>query len=113
MCNAGSAVVMAVELIIAPEVEPDLAEAYAWYEARRTGLGEEFLSCVDAGIAATCRMPEMYAAVHEQYRRRFVRRFPYAIFYELELLRWAQIKDGDRCWVHLSHSCICCLSFLP
>jgi toxin ParE1/3/4 len=73
---------MAVELIIAPEVEQDLAEAYAWYEARRTGLGEEFLSCVDAGIAAVCRMPEMYAAIHEQYRRRFVRRFPYAIFYE-------------------------------
>jgi len=33
---------MAVELIIAPEVEQDFAEAYAWYEARRTGLGEEF-----------------------------------------------------------------------
>src|SRR2546428_9820034 len=27
------------------------------------------------------------------------------VFYKLELLRWAQIKDGDRCWVHLSHSC--------
>jgi len=72
---------MAVEFIIAPEVEQDLAETYAWYEARRTGLGEEFLSCVDAGIAATCCMPEMYAAIHEQYRRRFVRRLPYAIFY--------------------------------
>jgi len=29
-----------------------------------------------------CCMPEMYAAIHEQYRRRFVRCFPYAIFYE-------------------------------
>jgi hypothetical protein len=43
----------------------------------------EFLSCVDAGIAAICRMPEMYAAIHEQYRRRFVHRFPYAIFCEI------------------------------
>jgi hypothetical protein len=58
---------MAVDFIIAPEVEQDLAEAYACYEARRTGLGEEFLSCVDAGIAAICRMLEMYAAIHEQY----------------------------------------------
>ena len=65
---------MAVDLIIAPEVERDLAKAYAWYEARRTGLGEEFLSCVDAAIAAICRMPEMYSTVHEQYRRNFVRR---------------------------------------
>ena len=56
---------MAAELIIAPEVEQDLAEAYAWYEARRVGLGEEFLSCVDGCIAAICRMPEMYTIVHE------------------------------------------------
>jgi hypothetical protein len=39
---------MAAELIIAPEAEQDLAEAYAWYEGRRIGLGEEFLSGVDA-----------------------------------------------------------------
>ena len=30
--NEGSEVVMAAELIIAPEAEQDLAEAYAWYE---------------------------------------------------------------------------------
>ena len=57
---------MAAELILAPEVEQDIAEAYAWYEARRAGLGEEFLSCVDACLAAICRLPEMQAAVHEQ-----------------------------------------------
>ena len=74
---------MAAELILAPEVEQDIAEAYAWYEARRAGLGEEFLSCVDACLAAICRLPEMQAAVHEQYRRRFVCRFPYAVFYEI------------------------------
>jgi len=34
------------------------------------------------------------------------------VFYKLELLRWAQIKDGDRCWVHLSPSYIYCVSFL-
>lgn len=46
---------MAAELIIAPEAEQDLAEAYAWYEGRRSGLGEEFLSCVDACVEAICR----------------------------------------------------------
>jgi hypothetical protein len=39
---------MAAELIVAPEAELDVAEAYAWYETRREGLGEEFLSSVDA-----------------------------------------------------------------
>ena len=38
-CNARSAVVTVVECIIAPKVEQDLAEAYAWYEARRDRAG--------------------------------------------------------------------------
>jgi plasmid stabilization system protein ParE len=73
---------MAAKLVIAPEAEQDLAEAYAWYERQRTGLGEEFLGCVDGCIEAVCRSPGMYAVIHENYRRGLVRRFPYAIFYE-------------------------------
>jgi plasmid stabilization system protein ParE len=76
---------MAAELIIAPEVEQDLAEASAWYESHRAGLGEEFLSCVDACIAAILRMPEMQAIVYKRYRRALVRRFPYAVFYERDV----------------------------
>ncbi len=73
---------MAAELIIAPEAEQDIGEAYGWYEGRRAGLGEEFLTCVDACIEAICRTPEMHATIHENYRRGLVRRFPYAVFYE-------------------------------
>jgi plasmid stabilization system protein ParE len=73
---------MAAKLIVAPEAEQDLAEAYDWYEAQRIGLGEDFLSCVDARIRSICRAPQMCAFVHESYRRALVRRFPYAIFYE-------------------------------
>jgi len=42
---------MAVELVFAPEVEQDVEEAYQWYKDRRIGLGEEFLSCVEAGYS--------------------------------------------------------------
>lgn len=73
---------MAADLKFAPEAEQDLAGAYAWYEHQRTGLGEEFLSCVDARIEAICRSPEMHEIVHENYRRALIRRFPFAILYE-------------------------------
>jgi len=69
-------------LIFAAETEQDLGEAYAWYESQRTGLGEDFLTCVDACIDGLCRVPQMHHKVHENYRRALVRRFPYAIFYE-------------------------------
>lgn len=73
---------MAAKLVIAPEAERDLVQAYAWYEDRRDGLGEEFLGCVDACIQAICRTPEMYPPIHDSYRRGLVRRFPYAVFYD-------------------------------
>jgi plasmid stabilization system protein ParE len=73
---------MPAKLVVAPEAERDIAEAYAWYESRRIGLGEEFLSSVDACIQGIRRRPEMYPLVHEAYRRSLTRRFPYAVFYE-------------------------------
>ena len=73
---------MTAELIFAPEAERDISEAYAWYEGRRVGLGEEFLSCIEACSEAIRRTPEMHGTIHENYRRSLVRRFPYAVFYE-------------------------------
>jgi plasmid stabilization system protein ParE len=73
---------MHANLVIAPEAELDIAEAYVWYERRRIGLGEEFLSSVDACMEGIRRHPEMYPLVHENYRRSLIRRFPYAVFYD-------------------------------
>lgn len=73
---------MAVDLIISVEAEQDISEAYAWYEDRRVGLGEEFLSSVDACLEAIRRQPELHPVVHESYRRALIRRFPCAVFYE-------------------------------
>lgn len=46
-------------LIILPEAELDVAQAYVWYEQHESGLGEEFLRCVDACIQFIRRNPEM------------------------------------------------------
>jgi plasmid stabilization system protein ParE len=73
---------MVKSLIILPEAEQDIIDAYDWYQNQELGLGEEFLRCVDASIQFIQRNPEMYEIAHASYRRVLVRRFPYAIFYE-------------------------------
>ncbi len=73
---------MAAELVIAPEAERDLADAFAWYETRRVGLGEESLGCVDPCTEAIRHTPDMYVLVHASFRRGLARRFPHAVFYE-------------------------------
>ena len=54
---------MAAKLVVAPEAELDIAETDVWYERRRTGLGEELLSSVDASMEGIRRQPEMYPLV--------------------------------------------------
>ena len=69
---------------LTPEAEQDVDDAIKWYDERGAGLGDEFLRCIDACVAAIERNPELYPVVHRRMRRALVRRFPYAVFYELE-----------------------------
>lgn len=75
---------MSLPLIITPEAEADLAEAKAWYESKREGLGEQLVLCVEAGIEHIRRVPEAATEVHPGVRRVVVRRFPYGIFYRID-----------------------------
>jgi plasmid stabilization system protein ParE len=68
-------------LIIRPEAETDLTEAYDWYESQLAGLGAEFLLVVEASLAAIQRNPKQYQVLHRGIRRALTRRFPFGIFY--------------------------------
>ena len=68
-------------LIVRPEAEVELAEAYQWYEQQVHGLGAQFLLCVDAVMASIERNPQLFPVVHKGViRRALTRRFPYSVF---------------------------------
>ncbi len=66
-----------------PEAETDVCEAYNWYEDREPGLGEEFLRCVEACLLHIRRHPLLFPVAVDEFRRCYIRRFPYEIFYEV------------------------------
>ena len=70
------------EILFLPEVADDLSEASAWYEERHVGLGDAFLSCVEACLEVLRKTPELNEIVYNRFRRALVRRFPYVVFYE-------------------------------
>lgn len=74
---------MASNLVLTPESELDIADAFHWYQEQREGLGEEFLNCLEASLQALIRNPNICGVVHENYRRCLMRRFPYVVLYEL------------------------------
>lgn len=67
-----------------PEVEDDAVLAYHWYEGKVPGLGEEFLRTFYAGAVEIARNPLLYPPLHRQFRRRLLRRFPYALYFTVE-----------------------------
>ena len=55
-------------LVFRPEVREELNDASNWYQSQQTGLGDEFLDCVDNMLNRICQMPESYAVVYLDVR---------------------------------------------
>ena len=70
-------------LIIWPDAEADLAEAAQWYEAQERGLGRQFMHAFRGATSILRRTPLHYQPVVEEARRVLLRRFPYAVFFEI------------------------------
>lgn len=75
---------MTYALRFLPEVERDIRNGRTWYEEKAQGLGEEFLRVFYGSSQELTRNPKMYPTVHRDFRRRLLRRFPYAIYFRIE-----------------------------
>lgn len=71
-------------VLIRPRAEGDLREAHRWYEAQRTGLGDEFLDEVQRALLYLEEQPERRPLYYRAFRRLLTRRFPYKLFYRIE-----------------------------
>jgi plasmid stabilization system protein ParE len=68
-----------------PEVEHDIAEAAAWYEARQPGMGAEFVEEVIRVWHELEKNPLLNSRRHprKNIRWRYPERFPYRVIYEV------------------------------
>jgi len=72
-----------VRLRLLPAAEQDLANGADFYESQKTGLGIYFNQCLSTDIESL----KFYFAVHEKYGgfyRLLSKRFPFAIYYQVE-----------------------------
>jgi plasmid stabilization system protein ParE len=69
--------------VLRPAAAADVEEAWRWYEARRAGLGDEFLEAVRAALESIRAHPESAPLVRRDIHRHLLRRFPYGLFYRI------------------------------
>jgi hypothetical protein len=66
-----------------PEADAELAEAREWYSHQRQDLDLEFMQCIDDILSRVVYNPHLFPIVYRNLRRAIVRRFPFAVFYEI------------------------------
>ncbi len=73
------------QIIVRPEAEAEVQQAFDWYEEQSKGLGLEFLRAIEACLSGVTRNPFAYTVVKDpNVRRALVRRFPYVLFYLID-----------------------------
>ena len=72
---------MTPRFVFHPAARDELREALEWYDAQRTGLGDELLDIVRAAIDRVGEFPDLSPEVIPRLRRAVLSRFPYALFY--------------------------------
>jgi plasmid stabilization system protein ParE len=100
---------MSRPILIRPEAEAEMADAFNWHEDRVAGLGCEFLMAIDACLQRITRNPDQHPLVHKTVRRALLRRFPYGIFFISEperivVLAVFHAKRNPRRW--LERTCL-------
>ncbi len=75
---------MSLPVVLREEAEQEFDEAFDYYEARRTGLGVDFVEEVQQVLDRIAVLPRLHAVVLADIRKAVVRRFPYCVFYRCE-----------------------------
>ena len=72
---------MTPRLFVRKAARGDMAEAFAWYEGRRVGLGQEFLDAAAASLARIEQQPQIFSLAVDDIRMAPLRRFPYVVYF--------------------------------
>jgi toxin ParE1/3/4 len=78
---------LTLSVVFLDEAEAELEEAQAWNEERSPGLGQSFVTSVQAAVERIRRAPFQFPAVDRDVRRALTRRCPYGVFF---------VTDEDR-----------------
>jgi toxin ParE1/3/4 len=76
---------MSFQLIFKAPARIEYAEAVAWYEQQRAGLGKEFSLDVEHALKRAQTNPERFSKVHRQARKIRLQRFSrYSIYFAVK-----------------------------
>jgi plasmid stabilization system protein ParE len=85
------------------EAASDVMSAREWYDAQRSGLGDDFVATLEHIIGLVAELPEAFPEIAAGHRRALLGRFPYALYYraegrELEVVACLHTRRTSDSW---------------
>ena len=74
---------MSLRVLFRRAARIEFEDAAAWYEDRRRGLGEQFISEIGEAVEKAAERPKQYPVVFGDVRRTVCRRFPFAVYFRV------------------------------
>ena len=74
-----------LNLIIHPQAQGEITDAYKWYRIRSEKLGHDFLRETDKSIHSAKNSPLHYPIIEENIRRIKMHKFPYNLYFAVEI----------------------------
>ena len=68
-------------ILVRPAAAADIEDVFAWYQAQRFGLGEEFREALRSTLNLVAENPQLYQVIYRGTRRALLKRFPYGVFF--------------------------------
>ena len=78
---------MTLPVVLRRAARGEFDDAALWYEERRVGLGGEFTAEIDRAVGLAPDEPNRFPIMHRDIRCVRARRFPYSIFFRIEITR--------------------------
>jgi hypothetical protein len=97
-----------LSIVFDPAARDELAEAVAYYDQQREGLGDEFLIEAKRAIVRIRDFPTAWPQMSPRSRRCRLNRFPYGVVYQslddvIRVLAVAHLKRKPRYWREREH----------
>ncbi len=70
------------EIIFHPDVEQEVFDSYKWYQEQAEGLGNDFITELEAAYQAIVEFPETWPKFGKHCRRFLLGKFPFSVVYK-------------------------------
>ncbi|MEE9309591.1 MAG: hypothetical protein V3U64_01080 [Cocleimonas sp.] len=70
-----------LEITFHPDVVNEIKSSYLWYQEQAEGLGEDYLSELEAAYQAISELPQTWPKFGNGFRRFILSKFPFSVIY--------------------------------